>query len=106
MLGLKVYLSSDKVDTVNHTNRPDPRLKETGRRAIPVFSRVVALLDPVIQHLFPELTDDQRTEFNQEVIRDLRDPKYHLYCKMYIPAGFACLLDSYCIVARKAREDN
>jgi hypothetical protein len=36
-----------------------------------------------MKRFFPELSDEERAEFNEQVRQDIKNPQYHLYCDMY-----------------------
>jgi hypothetical protein len=38
-----------------------------------------------MKRFFPDLTDEQREEFNEQVRQDIKNPQYHLYCDMFSP---------------------
>jgi hypothetical protein len=61
----------------------DAKAKRVGRLAIPVFSRIVAGVDPIMKRFFPDLTDEEREEFNEKVRQDIKNPLYHLYRDMF-----------------------
>jgi len=58
-------------------------MKEVGKLAVPVFSRVVPTVDPITKLVFPHLTDDQRAGFNQQVMKDIENPEYRHYVQVY-----------------------
>jgi len=58
-------------------------MKEVGKLAVPVFSRVVTAVDPITKLVFPHLTDDQRAGFNQQVMKDIENPVYRHYVQVY-----------------------
>jgi hypothetical protein len=40
-------------------------------------------MDPIMKRFFPDLTDEEREEFNEQVRRDIKNAQYHLYCDMF-----------------------
>lgn len=40
--------------------------------------------------------DDEHSKFIQGVEKDLRNPKYHLYCNMYIHNSYVANIQVYC----------
>jgi hypothetical protein len=40
-----------------------------------------------MKRFFPELSDEERAEFNEQVRQDIKNPQYHLYCDMYNLSG-------------------
>ena len=58
-------------------------MKEVGKLGVPVLSRVVPAVDPITKLVFPHLSDEQRAAFNQQVMKDLENPEYRHYIKVY-----------------------
>ena len=57
----------------------DEKLKEVGKLAVSIFTRALPASEALGRKLFPHLTDEERKTFNEEVLRDIENPKHKLY---------------------------